>query len=100
MEVELKFFATLREAVGEKHVTREINGDTTIGEVLRELVSEYPALEIFDENGEVYDHVNILINGRNVQHRNGLDTVLSDGDSVGVFPPVEGGCWRDGLNEF
>lgn len=91
MEIELKLFATLRETVGQKSVSRQIDEESTVGDVLRELVSEYPDLEIFDDSGELYGHVNVLINGRNVQHVDGLDTALSEDDTIGVFPPVEGG---------
>lgn len=91
MEIELKLFATLRETVGQKSVARDIDEESTVGDVLRDLVTEYPALEIFDDTGEVYGHVNVLINGRNVQHLDGLETVLSENDTIGVFPPVEGG---------
>lgn len=95
MEIELKLFATLRETVGQKSVTRDVEEGATVGAVLRDLVSEYPDLEIFDETDEVYDHVNILINGRNIQHLDGLDTTLSADDTIGVFPPVEGGAGVD-----
>lgn len=91
MEIELKFFATLRETVGERTITREFSDGTTIGTVLDAIVDEYPSLEIFNEDGDVYDHVNILINGENITFSDGLKTPLADGDSVGIFPPVEGG---------
>ncbi len=95
MEIKLKLFATLREAVGQKSVTKSIADDSSVGDVLRDLVTEYPDLEIFDEQGDVYDHVNILVNGRNIQYLDGLDTALSSGDTIGVFPPVEGGSSDD-----
>jgi molybdopterin synthase sulfur carrier subunit len=91
MEIELKLFATLREAVGQKSMKWDVAEGSTVGELLRDLVGEYPDLEIFDENDAVYDHVNILINGRNVQYLEGLETALQEDDTVGVFPPVEGG---------
>ena len=31
--------------------------------------------------------INVLINGNNVRHLDGLDTLLSDADEIAVLPP-------------
>lgn len=90
MEIELKFFATVREAVGEKTLHRTHPDDARVGDVLESLRDEFPALDIFD-NGELHAHVNVLCNGRNINQLDGLATPLEDGDTLAVFPPVEGG---------
>lgn len=46
---------------------------------------------IFDEHANVRPEITILKNGRNILFLNGLDTELSAGDSVAVFPPTYGG---------
>ena len=94
MELELRFFATYREAVGQKTIAREYEGaSVTVGEVLRGLEAEFEDLEgqILDDAGEILDMLTILKNGREVVHLEGTDTVLEDGDSLSVFPPVAGG---------
>lgn len=93
MEIECRFFATFREAVGEKTLIRELEKGTTVGELLADLEAEYDDLEgqLLDENGEIVDMLSILKNGRNVVHASGVDTPLEDGDEVSVFPPVAGG---------
>ncbi|MDD1680192.1 MAG: MoaD/ThiS family protein [Methanoregula sp.] len=35
--------------------------------------------------------MNILQNGRNIHFLAGLDTLLSDGDIIALFPPAAGG---------
>ena len=35
--------------------------------------------------------INVLVNGNNVRHLEGLDTLLKDSDEIGVLPPVSGG---------
>jgi molybdopterin synthase sulfur carrier subunit len=35
--------------------------------------------------------INVLINGNNSRHLDGLDTPLSYGDELAVLPPVSGG---------
>ncbi|MFC7202621.1 ubiquitin-like small modifier protein 1 [Haloferax namakaokahaiae] len=92
MELELRFFATFREAVGQKTLTRDVDAGATIGDVLHSLEAEYGGLsgQIL-ENGDLRPHVNVLKNGREVLHLDGLETTLENGDTVSVFPPVAGG---------
>ena len=91
MQVEVRFFAHLRDAVGARSTEYEAGEDATVGDVLRDLTDRHPELDVLDESGELRPHVNVLRNGRNVGYEEGLDTPLDDGDEVGVFPPVEGG---------
>jgi len=92
MQVELKFFATFREAVGSKTVTHEFADGSTVGDVLADLEGEYEGLaeELLDD-GDVRPQINVLRNGREVLHMDGVETGLDDGDTLAVFPPVAGG---------
>lgn len=36
-------------------------------------------------------HISVMLNGRDITFLAGLDTTLSDGDSVIVVPPIAGG---------
>jgi len=92
MELTLKFFATFREAVGSKTVDREFADASTVGEVLAALEAEYEDLggDLLVD-GDLRPQINVLLNGREVLHMEGVDTAVSDGDTVAVFPPVAGG---------
>jgi len=92
MELELRFFATFREAVGRKTVVREFEDGSDVGEVLSVLETEYEEMDgrlIVD--GDLAPQINVLKNGREVLHLQGLETALADGDRLSVFPPVAGG---------
>lgn len=93
MELELRFFATFREAVGQKVINREFGDGTVIGDVLVAIEEEFPGLagELLDEDGDIQPQLTVLKNGREVVHIDGTATELSDGDRVSVFPPVAGG---------
>lgn len=92
MELTLKFFATFREAVGSKIVERSFPDADTVGDVLVALESEYDGLAgnlLVD--GDLKPQINVLLNGREVLHIEGVDTAIDDGDTLAVFPPVAGG---------
>lgn len=92
MNVELRFFATFRQAVGRKVVEREYDDGTTVGDVLRDLEAEYDGLDgQLVENDGLRPHINVLKTGREVLHLDGMATELEDGDTLSIFPPVAGG---------
>ncbi|WP_407354853.1 ubiquitin-like small modifier protein 1 [Methanolobus sp. WCC5] len=89
--VNLKLFANLREIAQTSSLT--ITGDTVM-DVLLSLVEQYPPLNelIFEqEEMKLRGYINVFLNGNNIKHMEGLDTILNDGDEMGVFPPVSGG---------
>lgn len=92
-ELELRFFATFREAVGQKEIAREFDDEATVGEVLEAIETEFPELvgELLDDDGDIQPQLSILRNGREVVHMDGTETTLDDGDRLSVFPPVAGG---------
>lgn len=93
MDLELRFFATFREAVGQKTLEREFEDGSTVGEILASLEAEYDGMEgnLLDGEGQLQPNLNILKNGREVLHMEGPETVMEDGDTLSVFPPVAGG---------
>ena len=92
MDLELRLFATFREAVGQKTIHREFPDQVTVREVLQHLEDEFEGLEgQFVEDGEIRPQINVLKNGREVLHLDGLDTTLEPEDTISIFPPVAGG---------
>ncbi|PSQ21159.1 molybdopterin synthase sulfur carrier subunit [Halobacteriales archaeon QS_8_65_32] len=92
MNLKCRFFATFRQAVGSKTIEREVEDETTVGDLLSALETEYDGLEGQLLDGEsLKPSINVLRNGREVLHMDGSATELADGDTVSVFPPVAGG---------
>lgn len=92
MRLELRFFATFREAVGTKTIEREYEDGALVGDVLGALEDEFEGLEgQILQNGGLKPQINVLKNGREVLHMAGIETELEDGDTLSVFPPVAGG---------
>jgi molybdopterin synthase sulfur carrier subunit len=90
ISVELKFYATFREAVGQKSLTRDLPAESTLAEAIAAVVEAHPSLEdrLLTEDGEIRDSVRALKNGR---ERAEADTILEDGDDVSFVNPIHGG---------
>ncbi len=92
MQIDLRFFATFREAVGQRDLEWETSDDSTVGDVLLALETEFKGLDgELLEDGQVREQLNVLKNGRNVIHMAGSETDLEADDLLSVFPPVAGG---------
>jgi len=91
--MEWKLFADLAEVAGTD--TAEVDtAAETVGEALEGLLADRPALaeRVRDEEGSVYEHVNVLKNGADVTAtEQGLETPVEVGDELALFPPVTGG---------
>lgn len=81
--IEVKLFASLRTAAGEKRYCSEAS---TVKELLREASKRYG-----DEFAARLKIATILVNGKNIAHLRWKKTRLKDGDIVSLFPPLAGG---------
>jgi sulfur-carrier protein len=68
-------------------------GGADVGEVLRALAAEHPATEeqLFGADGDLNRYVNVYLNDEDVRVLDGLDTPVSDGDTVVILPAMAGG---------
>jgi molybdopterin synthase catalytic subunit len=86
MQVTVKLFGAIREAVGEKEVSEDLTDGASLGD-LRDLLAErYP---VFHDYGE-------RLAASVAYEVAPFDTLLHDGDEVAFLPPVSGGsgsCW-------
>jgi molybdopterin synthase sulfur carrier subunit len=89
--IRIRLYANLREIAGrEVSVSGE---EAPLREILERLFQKRPALrDAMMVGGELRPHFNLLLNGRNVLHLEGLETRVRDGDEVAIFPPVAGGA--------
>jgi molybdopterin converting factor subunit 1 len=79
MTLNVKLFASVREAVGSRAETVEMSDGTTVGGLWQSYVSRYPKLA----NLSVAYAVN--------HEYAGAECLLKDGDEVAFIPPVSGG---------
>ena len=87
----IKIPPVLRPSVGgEKEV--QATGEN-IGDVLRSLASAHPATEsqLFSADGQLNRYVNVYLNDEDVRVLGGLDTGVTEGDTVVILPAMAGG---------
>jgi MoaD family protein len=88
----IKIPPVLRASVGGE---REVSASgENVGEILRDLADTHPATatQLFSEGGELNRYVNVYLNDEDVRVLDGLDTAVSDGDTVVILPAMAGGC--------
>ena len=96
--MEIRLYATLRDLIGTRQVDVQTDGVDTVKEVLLHLVQQFPQLHeaIWRPDGSLAGHVAVILNGRDIRHLEGIETPVSDEDTLGIFPPVGGGVSSEG----
>jgi sulfur-carrier protein len=87
----IKIPPVLRASVGGE---REVSASgENVGEVLRALADAHPATasQLFSEDGQLNRYVNVYLNDEDVRVLDGLETAVSDGDTVVILPAMAGG---------
>ena len=95
LSVKLQSMFDFVEIFGKPEIKVEVKENSSVGELLEILMERYgerlKEKMIDPKTGEVFEHLEILRNGRNIRFLQGEDTVLREGDSVTIFVPIGGG---------
>ena len=91
MAVQVRLPTVLRPHAGGQS-TVSANG-ATIGEVLADLVRNYPGMagQVLTEEGTLHRFVNVYVDDDDVRYLQGLDTPVKEGAEVSILPAVAGG---------
>lgn len=81
IRLNVKFFASARDAVGQKNVEIEVDKNMTVEKLLDHLMEKYGGL------ADLKKQLIIAVNKDTVPKNRRLE----DGDEVAVLPPVSGG---------
>lgn len=93
MKVKIEYFSVVREIVGTRAEEVDVREGATVGELLSALVERHGD-EFGDrvlEGGRLRELIHVLLDGRDVRTMKGLETPLTEGGTVSIFPPVGGG---------
>jgi molybdopterin synthase sulfur carrier subunit len=92
--MKVNFYATLRQIVGKKTLEFDFKASITIRQLLDLVIKEYPMMkqELLNEEGNLFSHVRVIVNGRDSTFlEGGQDALISETDIINIFPPVGGG---------
>ncbi|MCS7221777.1 MAG: molybdopterin converting factor subunit 1 [Anaerolineae bacterium] len=81
IQVTVRFFASLREAIGQGSLTWKLKPDATLADLVHTLDQMYPNAHLTRRS------LHMAINHQYAS----TETPLHDGDEVAIFPPVSGG---------
>lgn len=93
MRVQVKFLATIRGITGEPSTELLCNLRDTARILMLRFVKKYGQKfeQVTLEGTNLKPGIKIIINGRDIDYLNGLDTQLKDGDVIVIIPPIAGG---------
>jgi sulfur-carrier protein len=76
---------------GEAEVSIE---GANVGDTLRALAERYPPTkdQLFSAEGDLNRYVNVYLNDEDVRVLDGLDTAVSESDTVVILPAMAGGA--------
>jgi sulfur-carrier protein len=82
----------LRPALGGQ-TTVTVEG-ATIGQVLIQLTTQFPALkgQLLNEDGTLHRFLNVYVNDDDVRYLGGVDAPVADQDEITLLPAVAGGA--------
>ncbi|HYF81428.1 MAG TPA: ubiquitin-like small modifier protein 1 [Clostridia bacterium] len=89
--MKVKYFAFIRDYTGSKEIC--IESCSTLRELLDKLCSRYGKRfrEKLFAGERLSEDIIIMVNGRHIEHLNGIDTHLEENDEISIFPKIAGG---------
>ncbi len=91
MSVEVKIPTVLRKHINNQAVVEASGG--TIRELIEDIATSFPEFKqkVVADDGQLHRFINVYANDEDVRYLDGMDTKVSDGDTVAILPAVAGG---------
>ncbi|MDN5346376.1 MAG: sulfur-carrier protein [Petrotoga sp.] len=91
--MKIKFFSLIKFDLKKDEVDYQLSESKSVREIIELLDQEfdnYFSRKLL-KDGELKSGTIILLNGRNIRHLQGLDTLVENKDEITIFPPSGGG---------
>ncbi len=94
MRVKIQYFASVRELINLREEVMEVPLGTTVRGLLDLLVATHGEKlkeYLFHNTGSPRPHLQFILGEKSISETGGYSTVLTDGCSLAIIPPVGGG---------
>jgi sulfur-carrier protein len=95
MKITIHTILEIRQALGQKLIEVDLPQESTVEELLAYMKKRWGATldsRLFHpDNGQVLEHLRIMVNGQTIRFLKGMDTRLKEDDEVLIMPLVSGG---------
>ena len=91
--IKIKFYSLIRMHLGINEIEIKTNS-ISIENLLKEAEIQIKKKfldQLVNNNHQIIHGTMILINGRNIVHLDGLNSIVVEGDEISIFPPGGGG---------
>ncbi|MHA2406502.1 MAG: ubiquitin-like small modifier protein 1 [Candidatus Hermodarchaeia archaeon] len=90
-KVTVRMFTSLRALTGIRETQLEAEVVQEVIDILSNQFGDKFRKMVLEPDGSLKSYFHVLVNGRHVRLQQGLQTPLSEGDVVAIFPPIGGG---------
>jgi molybdopterin synthase sulfur carrier subunit len=90
-KVTVRMFTSLRALTGTRETELEATDVQEVLDILGNRFGSKFTQMVLEPDGSLKSYFHVLINGRHIRLQQGVETVLSEGDVVAIFPPIGGG---------
>lgn len=91
-QVTVRMFTSLRALTGVRETQLKAEIVQEVIDILSERFGEKFKKMVLEPDGSLKSYFHVLVNGRHIRLQKGLQTPLTDGDVVAIFPPIGGGA--------
>jgi sulfur-carrier protein len=95
MKITIHTILEIKQALGRRLIEIDLPQDSTVGDLLaymKKRWGEKLKSRLFNpDDGEVLEHLRIMVNGQTIRYLKGMNTLLNEGDEVLIMPLVSGG---------
>ena len=94
MKVGIRSTLHISKILSGRSISIDLNGSMSLRELLKELTNTYGHEfynAVCDEGGYPANKVAILINGVSAVAKDGVDTIINEGDDILIMPIISGG---------
>ena len=95
MKVKVHSILGIKKIIGQGDLEVAITQGSTLESLLSEMVQTYGEVlssYLYGPSGnDLLPHIRLMVNGRDIEFLDGLNTELHNGDEILILPPVSGG---------